>query len=173
MTPDRLSIAPEVAAALADGAPVVALESTLISHGLPYPQNIEVASASEAAVRESGAIPATVAIRDGRMLVGLDEAALHALATAPKGTVRKAARPSLAIALAEGGWAAVCTEYCSISPRVQSAPSISSINSPSSSCRPSRVPSKPRSISARNVRGSAARLSRVRPLVTTVLGIAG
>jgi pseudouridylate synthase len=106
MTPDRLLIAPEVASALRDGVPVVALESTLISHGLPYPQNIEVASASEAAVRESGAVPATVAIHDGRVLVGLDGAALEALATAPKGSVRKAARPSFAIALAEGGWAA-------------------------------------------------------------------
>jgi pseudouridine-5'-phosphate glycosidase len=106
MTPDRLVIAPEIAGALRDGAPVVALESTLISHGLPYPQNIEVASASEAAVRESGAIPATVAIHDGQVLVGLDAVALEALATAPKGSVRKAARPSFAIALAEGGWAA-------------------------------------------------------------------
>jgi pseudouridylate synthase len=104
---DRLVVAREVATALAEGRPVVALESTLISHGLPYPQNIEVASASEAAVRETdGAVPATVAIRDGRFLVGLDTAALEALATAPAGTVRKAARPSLAVALAEGGWAA-------------------------------------------------------------------
>ena len=97
---------PEVAAALAEGRPVVALESTLISHGLPYPQNLEVATASEAAVRASGAVPATVAIHDGRLLVGLDEAALEALATAPAGSVRKAARPSLAAALAGGGWAA-------------------------------------------------------------------
>jgi pseudouridylate synthase len=103
---DRLLVAPDVAAALAEGRPVVALESTLISHGLPYPQNIEVASASEAAVRESGAVPATVAVRDGRLLIGLDAEGLHALATAPAGSVRKAARPSLAIALAEGGWAA-------------------------------------------------------------------
>jgi pseudouridylate synthase len=103
---ERLTIAPEVADALAAGRPVVALESTLISHGLPYPQNIEVASASEAAVRESGAVPATVAVHDGRLLVGLDADALQALATAPAGTVRKAARPSLAIALAERGWAA-------------------------------------------------------------------
>lgn len=104
---DRLVVAPEVAEALAEGRPVVALESTLISHGLPYPQNLEVASASEAAVRETtGAQPATVAVRDGRLLVGLDEGSLEALATAPKGTVRKAARPSLAVALAEGGWAA-------------------------------------------------------------------
>ena len=104
---DRLVIAPEVAAALAEGRPVVALESTLISHGLPYPQNIEVASASERAIRETvGAVPATVAVLDGRLLVGLDGAALEALATAPHGSVRKAARPSLAVALAEGGWAA-------------------------------------------------------------------
>jgi pseudouridine-5'-phosphate glycosidase len=106
MRTDLLDIAPEVAAALADGAPVVALESTLISHGLPYPQNLEVATASEAAVRASGAVPATVAVHGGRLLVGLDDAALMALATAPGGSVRKAARPSLAAALADGGWAA-------------------------------------------------------------------
>jgi pseudouridine-5'-phosphate glycosidase len=103
---DRLSIGQEVAAALAAGRAVVALESTLISHGLPYPQNLEVARASEAAVRESGSVPATVAIHDGRLLVGLDNASLEALATAPAGSVRKAARPSLAVALAAGGWAA-------------------------------------------------------------------
>ena len=103
---DRLAINPEVSAALAEGGPVVALESTLISHGLPYPQNIEVAKASEAAVRAAGAVPATVAINAGRVLVGLDDAALTALATAPAGSVRKAARPSLAAALAGGGWAA-------------------------------------------------------------------
>ena len=104
---DRIVIGPEVASAMEDGRPVVALESTLISHGLPYPQNLEVALASEAAVRETdGAVPATVAIRDGRLLVGLDPAALEALATAPSGSVRKAARPSLAVALADRGWAA-------------------------------------------------------------------
>src|SRR6188508_3305736 len=115
---DRLVVAPEVAAALAEGRPVVALESTLISHGLPYPQNLEVASASEAAVRETtGAVPATVAVRDGHVLVGLDRAALEALATAPKGSVRKAARPSLAIALAEGGWAATTVSATMIAAR--------------------------------------------------------
>ena len=104
---ERLVIAPAVAEALAEGRPVVALESTLISHGLPYPQNLEVAAASEAAVHETeGAVPATVAIRDGRLLVGLDASSLEALATAPAGSVRKAARPSMAIALAAGGWAA-------------------------------------------------------------------
>ena len=105
MIADRLDIAPEVTAALRDGRPVVALESTLISHGLPYPENLEVARASEAAVRDRGAIPATVAIHDGRLLVGLDQGALESLATAPPGSVRKAARPTLAAVLA-GGWAA-------------------------------------------------------------------
>jgi pseudouridylate synthase len=106
MLTDRLVITPEIADALAAGRPVVALESTLISHGLPYPSNVEVARASEAAVRESAAIPATVAVHDGRLLIGLDEPQLMALATAPVGSVLKAARPSLATALARGGWAA-------------------------------------------------------------------
>jgi pseudouridine-5'-phosphate glycosidase len=114
---DRLAISPEVAAALADGTPVVALESTLISHGLPYPQNLEVAAASETAVRASGAVPATVAVHRGRLLVGLDAAALEALATAPAGSVRKAARPSLAAALAAGGWAATTVSATMIAAR--------------------------------------------------------
>jgi pseudouridine-5'-phosphate glycosidase len=101
---DRLAIAAEVANAIAAGRPVVALESTLISHGLPYPQSVEVARAAELAVRESGAVPATVAIEGGRILVGLDEGQLLTLATT-KG-VMKAARPSLSVALDGGGWAA-------------------------------------------------------------------
>ena len=88
---DRLTLEPEVAAALAAGRPVVALESTLISHGLPQPDNI---------------VPATVAIRDGRFLVGLSDDDLMALGTAPPGAVVKAARPNLGAALARGGWAA-------------------------------------------------------------------
>ena len=103
---DRLLLHPEVERALAMGGPVVALESTLISHGLPYPQNVQVARASEAAVRQAGAIPATIAIRDGRILVGLDDAALEALATAPSGSVLKAARPNLSAALTRNGWSA-------------------------------------------------------------------
>jgi pseudouridine-5'-phosphate glycosidase len=103
---ERLIVARDVADALAGGGPVVALESTLISHGLPYPQNVEVARAAEAAVRASGAVPATVAVRDGRILVGLTDDALATLATAPTGSVRKVSRPSLAVALAAGGWAA-------------------------------------------------------------------
>ncbi len=114
MVSDRIVIAPEASEALAAGGAVVALESTLISHGLPYPQNLEVAEASEAAVRESGAVPVTVAIRDGRILVGLDRASLEALATAPAGSVRKASRPSLAAALMSAGWAATTSSATSI-----------------------------------------------------------
>jgi pseudouridine-5'-phosphate glycosidase len=117
MLTDRLAVSPEVAAAIAAGRPVVALESTLISHGLPYPQNLEVARASEAAVREAGATPATVAIHAGRLRVGLDEASLEALATAPVGSVRKAARPSLAAAIADGGWAATTVSATMIAAR--------------------------------------------------------
>ncbi len=103
---DRLSIAPEVAEALRDGTPVVALESTLISHGLPYPQNVEVATGSEAAVRSSGAVPATVALHEGRLLIGLTADQLEALGTAPRGSVLKVSRPNLGFAVASGGWGA-------------------------------------------------------------------
>ncbi len=103
---ERLVIAAPVAKALARGRPVVALESTLISHGLPHPDNLEVARAAEAAVRESGAAPATIAIHDGQLLVGLDDVELEALAAAPGELVMKAARPSLALALERSGWAA-------------------------------------------------------------------
>jgi pseudouridine-5'-phosphate glycosidase len=118
MIADLLDVIPVVSRALRDGRPVVALESTLISHGLPYPQNLEVALASEAAVRESGAVPATVAVHDGRILIGLDERSLEGLATAPTGTVRKAARPSLAPALAAGGWAATTVSTTMIAARM-------------------------------------------------------
>lgn len=75
-----MRIAPEVAEALARGRPVVALESTLISHGLPRPQNLDVAHEVEAAVREGGALPATVALVAGEARVGLDESSLRVIA---------------------------------------------------------------------------------------------
>jgi pseudouridine-5'-phosphate glycosidase len=102
---DRLLVDDEVREALASGGAVVALESTLITHGLPHPQNLEVAQAAEAAVRAEGAVPATVAVHDGRIRVGLRAAELGAVAALPAGSLRKAARPSLAAALAGGGWA--------------------------------------------------------------------
>ncbi len=71
MNSDFLQIHPEVAEALQNGKPVVALESTIISHGMPWPKNVETALAVEDAVRKQGAIPATIAIKDGKCLVGL------------------------------------------------------------------------------------------------------
>ena len=98
-----LEIAPRIADALREGRPVVALESTLITHGFAAPLNLEAARRSEAAVRAGGAEPATIAVRDGRLVVGLSDAELETLAAAS--APRKASRSTLALALAEGGWA--------------------------------------------------------------------
>ncbi len=114
---DHIRLSPEVADALRDGRPVVALESTLISHGLPYPQNVEVATASERAIRSSGAIPATVAMKDGRLLVGLAADDLESLGTAPAGSVRKVSRHSLAEGAAAGGWSATTVSATMIAAR--------------------------------------------------------
>jgi pseudouridine-5'-phosphate glycosidase len=96
-----LALGPEVAAALGEGRPVVALESTIVTHGMPFPQNIETARAVEAVVRAGGAVPATVAILDGRICVGLDDAALARIAEAGL-SAAKASRRDLAILLASG-----------------------------------------------------------------------
>ena len=97
-------VAPEVAEALAGGRPVVALESTLIAHGLPRGRNLEVAQALEAAVRAHGAVPATVAVVAGEARVGLDEAALRDLALG--GGFAKAGVRDLAPVMAGRGSAA-------------------------------------------------------------------
>ena len=68
-----LTVLPEVADALATGQPVVALESTIISHGLPRPDNLRIAREIEAAVRDNGAVPATVAVLAGNACIGLDD----------------------------------------------------------------------------------------------------
>jgi len=96
-----MRIAPEVAEAVAGGRPVVALESTLISHGLPRPRNLEVAHEIEQAVREVGAVPATVAVVAGEARVGLDEAALDVVASDP--AVAKCGVRDLAVVAARGG----------------------------------------------------------------------
>jgi pseudouridine-5'-phosphate glycosidase len=75
-----IDVAPEIAAALAARQPVVALESTIIAHGMGWPQNLETARAVEATVRVAGALPATIAILGGRIKVGLDDSALQRLA---------------------------------------------------------------------------------------------
>lgn len=93
-----LSINPEVKEALDQGKAVVALESTIISHGMPYPQNVEMAQKTESIIRENGAIPATIAIIDGKIQVGLNEEQLELLATAED--VAKVSRRDLAQILA-------------------------------------------------------------------------
>jgi pseudouridylate synthase len=96
-----MRIAPEVAEALAGGRPVVALESTLISHGLPRPRNLEVARAVEAAVRDAGAVPATIAVVAGEARVGLDAAALEVVA-AGDGVVKCGVRDLAPVAARHG-----------------------------------------------------------------------
>lgn len=93
-------LAPDVADALAAGGGVVALESTIIAHGMPYPQNVETARLVEADVREHGATPATIAVLDGRLTVGLDDERLERLATDP--AVAKASVRDLPGLLARG-----------------------------------------------------------------------
>lgn len=90
----------EVADALAQGRPVVALESTIITHGMPWPGNRDMALKVEAAIRAEGAVPATIAVIDGRLHAGLDEAAITGLAQARH--VMKLSRADLAFAIAEG-----------------------------------------------------------------------
>jgi pseudouridine-5'-phosphate glycosidase len=92
-----LTLSPDVAAALAEGRPVVALESTLVTHGLPYPANVETALAMEDAVRAGGAQPATIAVLKGRPTVGISRDDIESLASRPAGEVRKCSRRDLPI----------------------------------------------------------------------------
>ena len=92
----------EVAEALAAGEAVVALESTVITHGLPYPENVETAAAMERAVREGGAIPATIAIIQGQVRIGLTQAQLDYLGTQAGTAVRKCSRRDIPLAVAGG-----------------------------------------------------------------------
>ncbi len=98
---DLVAPSPEVSEALASGAAVVALESTIITHGMPWPQNLETARAVEEAVREAGAVPATTAVMGGRIRAGLGPGDLEALARAEN--VAKLSRADLAVCLANGG----------------------------------------------------------------------
>ncbi len=98
MTPNNMLISDEVKNALSRGMAIVALESTIISHGMPYPQNVETAKLLEKTVRENGAVPATIAILDGIIRVGLTDDDLELLATAKN--IRKASRRDLPAILA-------------------------------------------------------------------------
>jgi pseudouridine-5'-phosphate glycosidase len=103
---------PEVAAALDAGRPVVALESTLLAHGLPRPANLEVAGRIEAAVRDAGAVPATVAVLDGEVRIGLDEAALTRICADP--AIAKLSARDVPVALATGGSGATTVASTSV-----------------------------------------------------------
>ncbi len=96
-----LDVKPEVAEAIAAGKPVVALESTIISHGMPYPQNVQTALEVERIIRENGAVPATIAIIGGRLKAGLTEEEIEYFGK--KGTaIAKASRRDLAVLCARG-----------------------------------------------------------------------
>ncbi|MFN3766153.1 MAG: pseudouridine-5'-phosphate glycosidase [Aliihoeflea sp.] len=101
MTPSHayLDYSAEVAAAKATGKPIVALESTIITHGMPYPQNGEMAARVEAIIREEGAVPATIAVVDGRIKIGLTDLERDALAQAKD--VMKLSRADIAFAVAQ------------------------------------------------------------------------
>jgi len=103
MTPEApLTFSPEVSDALARRLPVVALESTIITHGMPWPQNLEMAQQVEAAIRDNGAIPATIAVMGGQIHVGLTDEALRALAQTPPAQAMKLSRADLAVCVANG-----------------------------------------------------------------------
>ena len=97
-----LDLSPAVAQALAARRPLVALESTIITHGMPYPKNLETALMLEAAVAERGAVPATIAVIEGRFRVGLERSELETLARLSGGVV-KASRRDLSAVVARGG----------------------------------------------------------------------
>ena len=99
-----IKLSAEVASALKAGKPVVALESTIISHGLPRPSNLEVALECERIVRDAGAVPATIALLDGKILVGLERSELEAIAN--RDDIFKASIRDLAIIVAQGKSAA-------------------------------------------------------------------
>jgi pseudouridine-5'-phosphate glycosidase len=99
-----LVLSPAVADALRQGAPVVALESTIITHGMPYPENLAMAREVEAIVREAGAVPATIAVMNGQLKAGLTDADLELLAKEGR-TAAKASRRDLAALLVQGGLA--------------------------------------------------------------------
>jgi pseudouridine-5'-phosphate glycosidase len=99
---DLMDFSPEVADARSAKKPIVALESTIITHGMPFPRNVETALTVEDAVREMGAVPATIAVIDGRLRVGLERQEIDRLGQLSGGVV-KASRRDLALAVARKG----------------------------------------------------------------------
>lgn len=111
-----LQLAPEITEAMAQGKPIVALESTIISHGMPYPQNVQTAREVEALIRREGAVPATIAIFDGRIHVGLTEEELEELGCAKD--VAKVSRRDLPQILATGAIGATTVAATMIAARL-------------------------------------------------------
>lgn len=110
-----LHYAPEVEAAKAAGQPIVALESTIITHGMPYPQNVDTARRVEQTIRDHGAVPATIAVIDGQLHIGLTEAELDGLGQAKD--VAKLSRADMAACLATGGTGATTVAATMIAAR--------------------------------------------------------
>ncbi|MCA0994784.1 pseudouridine-5'-phosphate glycosidase [Alloyangia pacifica] len=105
-----------VADALENGAPVVALESTIITHGMPWPQNLEMARKVEQTIRDGGATPATIAVLDGKLCVGLDDAQLEKLAQTKHAA--KLSRADMAVCMARGGTGATTVAATMIAARL-------------------------------------------------------
>lgn len=108
--------APEVAAAQAAGTPIVALESTIITHGMPYPQNVETARQVEQTIRDNGAVPATIAVIAGQLHIGLTDAQLDTLGQATG--VAKLSRADMAACIASGGTGATTVAATMIAARL-------------------------------------------------------
>jgi len=113
MMQDYIEICDEVAEALERKAPIVALESTIISHGMPYPENVESATNSERIIRETGAVPATIAVIGGKIQIGLTEQQLDYMGR--DSTIRKASRRDMAVLLSrkmDGATTVATTMLC-------------------------------------------------------------
>ena len=118
----RIVVLPEVADALAEGRPVVALESTIISHGLPRPDNLRIAREIEQSVRDGGAVPATVALVAGQARIGLDDDALEAVAR--RDDVVKVSPRDLAVIAARDGYGATTGSCSASTTTIQSFPKL-------------------------------------------------
>ncbi len=106
----------EVAGALTAGRPVVALESTIITHGMPYPQNLDMARGVEQLIRAQGATPATIAVMDGQLMIGLEDEQLETLAQ--RSDAAKLSRADMAICMAQGGTGATTVAATMIAARL-------------------------------------------------------
>jgi len=111
-----LAITPEIASALAENRPVVALESTIITHGMPYPQNVETALAVEGDIRAAGALPATIAVMGGKIQIGLSADMLDDLGRTPE--ARKLSRADMAACLVTGDTGATTVAATMIAARL-------------------------------------------------------